>query len=70
MSSLLLETSKDGDHTASLGNLLHCLTVLMVRKSFQISNLSLSLSRFTVVTHPPVLHCCKEADSVFSITTL
>lgn len=43
LSNLLLETTKDSDHTASLGKLLHCLWV-MVKKSFQISDLNLSFN--------------------------
>lgn len=41
LQSLVLKTSKDGDSTTSLENLLQCLTVLTVQTFFPISRPSL-----------------------------
>lgn len=65
-----LETSEDGDRTTSLGNLLHCLPVLGVKKVLLLSSLNLSFQLPPVVPHPPATHRCEKLGSVLLITSL
>ena len=57
-SSLVLSVSRDEAPTASLGNLCQCLTTLIIKYFFLISNLnllSLSLKPFPLVLLPQTL---------------
>ena len=57
-SSLTLSVSRDGEPTPSLGNLLQCLTTLIIKNLFLISNLNLpsfSWKPFPLVLSQPTL---------------
>lgn len=74
LSSQVLTSPKDGGSTTSLGILLHCLTVLVLKKSdiFSCTQLDqvLLIQFMPAVPHPPTTDHCEEVGSTFSITSL
>lgn len=65
---LVLKTSKDGDCTATLGNVLHCLTVLMKMKFCLIRSQKHFV--FILCLLSVILPLCKQPGSVLSVIYL
>jgi len=59
-SNLALDTAREGAATASLGNLCQCLTTLIVKNFFLISNLNL----LSVESHYPLSYCYTTLEKV------
>jgi len=63
-SNLVLNTSKEGAFTTSLGNLLMCLTILIVKHLFLISNLNLPSFSLKLLSFVLSLHALVESPSL------
>lgn len=63
-----MKTSKDGDGTTSLGNLLLCLTVLIEKRALPAFRYSFQF--MPVVSHPLAMLRCVKPSSIFSMTDL
>jgi len=64
-----LNTSKDGDSTISLGSPFQCLTTLLQKKLFLISNLNLAQLK-AIPSHLVTSYAGEEADLHLATTSL